>query len=486
MKKSHILFCMIGFALLFTGCVSTTVEQETTDNNPVKNIEESEDKKVIEEFEEKEPESVIPEEPENVVFAKKLKELLEQGRIKEAIELFDLYPELVESDIDLKMVKASLCYSDGIYTVAIEICNEVLAVQENHRDALELISLCNHAMGDKTAYKESAEKILQVDPYNATVNIQKAEDYAINKKYKLARDSYKQALKGNPQNTEALFGYAQMSYYLDDNKTASTTFQKILDIDPKNPAALAYMGKLAAENENYLRASKLVKEAIGEDPNNYDYWMDYGSYLRYQGKFAEAEDAWKKAASLDPSYFLAYAYLAGNYDERNMYQEALENYRMVIETNPKYYFAYEETAILEYHLGNYENAIRYFNKAYEYSDSWAYKLMAFACYKKMEDKTSKARDLLVPLLKTMDKNSTEYSLVRFFYDSYTKNAESQLVGKITKEDNSTKRGKMLFYMGLYYELNGATSLAAEYYAKVTSMQAPMFFEYRIAEWGLGL
>ena len=28
--------------------------------------------------------------------------------------------------------------------------------------------------------------------------------------------------------------------------------------------------------------------------------------------------------------------------------------------------------------------------------------------------------------------------------------------------------------------------AREYYAKVTAMQAPMFFEYRIAEWGLGL
>ena len=43
---------------------------------------------------------------------------------------------------------------------------------------------------------------------------------------------------------------------------------------------------------------------------------------------------------------------------------------------------------------------------------------------------------------------------------------------------------MLFYMGLYCELNGADELAREYYSKVTSMSAPMFFEYRIAEWGL--
>ena len=41
-------------------------------------------------------------------------------------------------------------------------------------------------------------------------------------------------------------------------------------------------------------------------------------------------------------------------------------------------------------------------------------------------------------------------------------------------------------MGLFYEVNGAQEMAKEYYSKVTALQAPMFFEYRIAEWGLGL
>jgi len=410
---------------------------------------------------------------------------LNEGRISDAIELFNEIPAELADDLELKMLKASLYYSDARYKEAIEVCNEVLAVEASNADALELISLCNHAMGDKAAYKATAEQILAVDPYNAAVNIQKAEDYAVNKKFKLARDSYKQALKGDAKNVDALFGYGQMSYYLDDVKTATSTFQKILDQDPNNAAALAYMGKIAAESENYLRASKFVKDAIDNDPYNYDYWMDYGSYLRYQGKFDEAEKAWKYAVSLDPTYFLAYAYLAGNYDDRNMYQEALDNYRMVIQTNPKYYFAYEETAIVEYHLGNYENAIKFFNKAYEYSDSWCYKLMICACYRKL-GKDQAVKETLAPLLKVMDKNSIEYGMVRFWHDSYSKNAESQLVGKISKEDNSTKRGKMLFYMGLYCELAKADELAKEYYAKVTAMQAPMFFEYRIAEWSLGL
>ena len=96
----------------------------------------------------------------------------------------------------------------------------------------------------------------------------------------------------------------------------------------------------------------------------------------------------------------------------------------------------------------------------------------------------KAKNTLLPILKTLNKDSTEYLLVRFWCEAYSRNAETSLTAKISKEDNSNKRGKMLFYMGLYYELNGFDEKAAEYYAKVTGMQAPMFFEYRIAEWGL--
>ena len=100
------------------------------------------------------------------------------------------------------------------------------------------------------------------------------------------------------------------------------------------------------------------------------------------------------------------------------------------------------------------------------------------------NKPLEAKKVLSAQLKKLDSKSTEYDLVRFYNDPYNRNAESNLTQKITKETNSNNRGKMLFYMGLYYELNKAEELANEYYAKVTNMKAPMFFEYRIAEWGL--
>ena len=46
------------------------------------------------------------------------------------------------------------------------------------------------------------------------------------------------------------------------------------------------------------------------------------------------------------------------------------------------------------------------------------------------------------------------------------------------------KGKMLYYLGLFYEINGNDVLAEKYYTDVLSLNSPMFFEYRLAEWAL--
>ena len=477
MKLKKIVFCFLA-ASIFASCTTTKVDQ--TEETTVEKKVETQKKQVEKKVEKKKEE---PKDPPNIAFAKKLQSFLDKNQIKEAIDLFQSLPKELENDIDFKILLASLYISDKQYDQAIEVANFILQIEPENIDAYELISLALEGKGDKTAQKANADKILEIDPYNVTVNIQKAEDYAMNKKYKLSKQSYKKALKNEPQNVDALFGYAQMSFYTDDLKEAEKSLNSILQLEPKNSLALAYMGKLAADSENFLRATKYVKEALKYDPTNYDYYLDLGTYYRFQGKYSDAAAAWNKAVEIDPTYFLAYAYLAGSYDEQNDFTSALQNYHKVIETNPKYFYAYESTAILEYHLGNWEASRKYFAEAYKYNKSVSYQLMIAATYFK-EKNAFKAKEVLKPLLKTLNKDSLEYAMVRFYHDTYSFNAENSLVGKVTKEQNRTQRGKMLFYMGLYYELNGFSEKAIEYYTKVKSMNAPLFFEYRIAEWGL--
>ncbi len=422
--------------------------------------------------------------PENIVFAEKLQEKLINDDVDGAILLFNSIPAPLKDDPDFKLILASLYMSKGQYATAEKIANEVLAVYPDSTDAIEILSYIAKAKGDTKKVAQMNKKLLDKDPNNPAANIIQAEDYLVKKKFKLAKDCYTKALKGEPGNKDALYGFALCSYYLNDTKTAKTVVEELLEDDPQNPAANALRGKLYAENNEYKKATEMLENALSYGGPNYDYYLELGMYYKRRNLTTKALEQWNNAVSLDKSYFLGYAYLAGLYDELNEYDKALQNYYMVIRTNPDYYFAYEEIALLEYHKNNFQGAIEYFEKAYAYSKNYSYKLMVAACYYRLKNPVN-AKKVLQQVMKGLDRDSIEYHVVRFYHDSYSKNAEVQITQKLNKIDNSTNRGKMLFYMGQYYEINGFDEMAKEYYAKVTAMQAPMFFEYRLAEWALG-
>ena len=77
------------------------------------------------------------------------------------------------------------------------------------------------------------------------------------------------------------------------------------------------------------------------------------------------------------------------------------------------------------------------------------------------------------------RNSIDYAMLRVFHDEA---GEMPLPQKINAIDNSNKKGKMYFYLGLFYDMFGGIEAAKQFYTKVVDMKSPMFFEYRLAEW----
>ena len=280
-----------------------------------------------------------------------------------------------------------------------------------------------------------------------------------------------------------------MNYYIGNLQDSKTYFELLLKLRPDESQAYLYLGKLEAENESYLEAIKYVKQAIKLNPNNSDYWIDLGQYQRSSGKFDEAEKSWSKAIELDPDYFLGYTYRAGLYDEQNRIEEALKDYHKIVETNPKYYFAFEEIGILEFHMENWAVAREYFMKANSINPSIAYQLMVLATFLKEKNtfEAKKYADIFIKEGNKKDMNfskTQDYNLLRLYKDQGPVMLENTIAKELEKEQNKNKRGKLMYYFGLYYEIKNHPEIAAEYYNKITNMQSPMFYEYRLAEWGI--
>lgn len=451
--KLNLLICVVFF--VFASCATT----QNVKSNGEKNVDL----------------------PPNVIFAQKLQSLLNNGDINGAILLFGTLTPPLSDDVDLKILKASLLLSANRLDEASDIASALLKQFPKNQDVLELNAEIALASGDKNAKNNIVNELLKADPNNPTANVIQGNQQALNKKYKLAKNNYQKALIREPNNHDALFGYAQMCYYTDDLKTSKETFEKLIRNEPNNAIAYQYLGKLYAEDENYKPAIENIQKAISLDANQYDFYIDLGNYMRNTGKYKDAEIAWSKAISIDPTYFLGYTYRAGLFDEQNMIKEALSDYHKVVETNPKYYFAFEEIGILEFHEKNWSSAREYFLKADAIKSSAAYQMMVILTYLQ-ERKTLDAKNYAQKCMKTMNRETLEYKIMRLLHDQGPVNAETALANDLNKEQDKNKRGKIMFYFGMYYKLKGMQKVANEYFSKITEMQTPLFFEYRLAEW----
>ncbi len=426
---------------------------------------------------------------ETINFAQQLQNLLEKNDIDGAIRLYDDIPENLSDDTDLKLLHASLLISAKRLNEAKAITTALKEGGNNGIEVLEMDAEIAMASGNKGAIQTAVNALIALDPYNAVANNILGNQQALKKKYKLALGYYRKALVHSPDNEEALFGCGQMNYYLGDLTASRTNFEKLLKYRPDEFQAYVYLGKLAAEDEHFFEAINDVKKALELNPQSFDAWIDLGQYYRNIGRYDDAEKAWSKAISLDPTYFLGYTYRAGLYDEQNRIPEALKDYHKIVQTNPKYYFAFEEIGILEFHMKNWTTAREYFAKANAVRESTAYQLMILATYL-MEKKTFDAKNAADQFIKSGNKKdmnfskSIDYNMIRLYKDQGPINLESAIAKQIEKETDKNKRGKMMYYFGLYYQMRGHQEVAADYYNKITKMQTPMFFEYRLAEWGL--
>lgn len=419
--------------------------------------------------------------PFEVRFVQRLQALLDEDKIEEAIALFQELPTEYESDVELQLIQASLLVSTNRLEEATILTDKLLLLAPENKDVLMLSVMLAKASGDKSKKTATINQLLKTDPNHPQANVELAQEQTLRRNFKQAKRYYERSLTGDPENVDALSGYGQVLYYLGEDKNSKASLEKALELDPNNGFAYSMLGKLAAEDQNYLVACENVEKAIECDPNVYDYWLDYGSYLRFRGKFDEAEEAWLTAKDLEPDYFLGYAYLAGLYDEQSRFPEALEMYQKVIELNPQYYFAYESLGIIAWHEKDYTKARAAFTKAMEMNrENISYPLMIAATYLK-EGNVNECRNFLSKQLRNRDVSSVEYSMLRLYYDRIN---DSQVVRRVQNTSNRNLKGKMLYYLGLFYEINGNDVLSKKYYTEVVNLNSPMFFEFRLAEWAI--
>ncbi len=145
-----------------------------------------------------------------------------------------------------------------------------------------------------------------------------------------AQSDYRDALREQPTNRDALLGLAAVDVRTGRLEAAEATYLRLLQLDPNDAHAQAGLIALRASRLDPLATESRVKSMLAADPGAHVLHFTLGNQLAQQGRWAEAQQEYFKAFAASPDN-ADFAYnLAVSLDHLRQAKPALEYYRRAL------------------------------------------------------------------------------------------------------------------------------------------------------------
>jgi tetratricopeptide (TPR) repeat protein len=175
--------------------------------------------------------------------------------------------------------------------------------------------------------------------------------------------NYNQAIKLDPNYTDAYINRGLARSELGDNQGAIADYNQAIKLNPNY--ALAYYNRGIARSElgDNQGAIADYNQAIKLDPNYTDAYYNRGIVRNELGDKQGAIANYNQAIKLNPNYTNAYINRGLARSELGDNQGAIADYNQAIKLNPNYALAYYNRGIVRSELGDNQGAIADYNQA---------------------------------------------------------------------------------------------------------------------------
>jgi tetratricopeptide (TPR) repeat protein len=396
-----------------------------------------------------------------------------------ALALFNnLIPEEAEKT-EILIMRASILNSAGRPAEARAIADRIVSKQPDNTEALMILADAAALEGKERERRNALERVIKADPKNvrALTDLGNISLGAAN--LWVAANYFDQALAADPDNGEALLGRATVYRYSQEPRRAEQLLNRAIIRYPKWASPLHERARLYKGAGFLNDALSDFNAAKALDPDNYWIAVDRGITLMDLGRKQEALEEFRRAIVLDPKNFLAYVYSAGLREEFADYAGAEQDYAAMAKLRPEYYFAFEGLGMIKMKNHQWAQARDAFLEAYKQAPKeYAYALLAVVNWMRAGRQTD-PRQFLAQVLRTVQRDSLEYMMLRLFHDL---SGDSDVAVKVDKEANPDIKARMLFYLACYYDIRGSKTLADRYYLQVQELDRMATPEWRINEW----
>lgn len=262
------------------------------------------------------------------------KELLIEGRLADAADVFRAMLDTNPEDADALNLLSVVFQSAGNFDMAVQLSREACrivpdffafyvnygnalqkagtleeaveafakAAELNPKDATAAGNVAN-ALNELERFDEAlsaAEKALKIEPDNADILVNKGNALAGLEKLGEAASIYKQTLGKNPTHTLAHFNLGKVLGDMGQPKNAINHLKIAINGQPSNPRFHYCMGHTLQAMDNYIDAIEAYKKALTLDGTQVDAINNLASALLMLDRTIEAVDVYRGALKIEP------------------------------------------------------------------------------------------------------------------------------------------------------------------------------------------
>jgi len=206
-------------------------------------------------------------------------------------------------------------------------------------------------------------KAIRLDPKQESAHFTLGKALAAIGEGKEADDAFETSFELNPQ--RKILANAVKHHKEGRLEEAEHLYRQVLRENPKNIDALRMLGVLAVNLKRTEEAENLFRQAISIAPDFTGAVLDLGQLLNEQDRFDEAIEYYKKVIELEPGNAKAYYFLGGALTHAGLSYHAVEAYQRSLEIRPKHPGALIGVAHSLKTIGQLEESIKSYRQCME-------------------------------------------------------------------------------------------------------------------------
>ncbi|MEI6306653.1 MAG: tetratricopeptide repeat protein, partial [Deltaproteobacteria bacterium] len=274
-------------------------------------------------------------------------------------------PHSSKSEISRAIATGLQLHQSGRFEEAENIYRGVLSRQPTNFEALHLLGVLCHQVGDNVSAIDLIGKAVRINNRNSAAFNHLGASFKALGRLEEAEKSYRTAIKLQPDFADVHYNLGNTLVDLKRLKEAENSYRRALYLRPDYAEVYCNLGSLLVDLGCPEEAEKACRNAIRYRPEYAKAYYNLGNALHVLERLEDTEQAYNKALFLQPRFAEAYHNLGNVLIDLKRPLEAKEAFRKSLELDPGNASVYNNLGNLLLDSGQREEALICFKCAVE-------------------------------------------------------------------------------------------------------------------------